>query len=235
VTATGGLSGDGDRFHRTLVLADERCSEGLVGAVGFYGPRLRVGYGSLGGWDPFGPDRLVTKSEGNVLYELDGQPCLQLYKTYLGEHAAGLPASALRFPLSVRDSYSQRQVVRTILGMSEENQSMTFAGDIPQGSYARLMKANFDRLVDGANGAASVAVTALGSGSPELAILISCVGRRLVLQQRTEEELETVRSVVGERATLTGFYSYGEICPTVPNASCELHNQTMTITTLLEV
>lgn len=234
VTVTGGLSGDGDRFSETLVIGDAPAEAGVAAIVGFYGDRLRVGYGSLGGWDPFGPERLVTRSAGNVLYELDGDSALKLYKKYLGEHAKGLPGSGLLFPLSLRGNDDSPGVVRTILSVSEAEQSLTFAGEIPQGSYARLMRANFDRLIDGAGGAARTSYEAVGSQTPDLALLISCVGRKMVLKQRIEEEIEGVRDVLGERAVLTGFYSYGEISPFTPDAKCALHNQTMTITTFAE-
>ncbi|MFZ5877284.1 MAG: FIST signal transduction protein [Nitrospirota bacterium] len=233
VTVTGGLSGDGARFQETLVAWDGPAEPNTIAVVGFYGNRLRVGYGSLGGWDSFGPERLVTRSAGNVLYELDGQSALALYKRYLDEHAQGLPATGLLFPLSLRSRDAETGVVRTILSIDEQKQSMTFAGDIPEGSYARLMKANFDRLIDGAVGAAKTSHHAIDSSS-ELALLISCVGRKMVLSQRIEEEVEGVRDVLGDRTILTGFYSYGEISPFTPGAKCELHNQTMTITTLSE-
>jgi hypothetical protein len=231
---TGGLSGDGDRFESTLVLLDGRPTPGAVVCLGLYGEGLRVGYASLGGWDPFGPERLITRSEGNVLYELDGQSALELYKTYLGEHAKELPASGLLFPLSIRIAEGDIPLVRTILAVDEQAQTMTFAGNVPQGAYARLMKANFDRLIDGAANAARTSFESVGSTSPELAILISCVGRKMVLKQRVDEEVEGVREVVGNATTFAGFYSYGEISPFTPNAKCELHNQTMTITTLSE-
>ena len=188
----------------------------------------------MGGWDPFGPERLITRSEGNILYELDDRSALGLYKEYLGDHAKELPSSALLFPLSIRSPDNPERLVRTILAVDDEAGSMTFAGDVPEGAYARFMKANFDRLVDGAYGAAQTSFEIGGSQSPDLAILISCVGRKLVLQQMIEDEVESVREVLGKRTTLTGFYSYGEICPSAPNASCDLHNQTMTITTILE-
>jgi len=232
VTITGGLSGDGDRFGETLVGLDAAPAPGRVLALGLAGERLRVGFGSLGGWDPFGPERRITRSEGNVLYELDGSSALALYKKYLGEHADRLPGSGLLFPLAIRTE-TREGVVRTILAVDEDEQSLTFAGDVPEGAYARLMKANFDRLIDGATGAASACAAGLGSSTPDLAILISCVGRKMVLKQRTEEEVEGVRDVLGSGATLAGFYSYGEISPGV-SGSCELHNQTMTITTLAE-
>ncbi len=234
VAVTGGLAGDAARFEKTMVCLDGQVNDSAVGAVGFYGKRLRVGYGSLGGWDPFGPDRLITRAEGNVLYELDGSSALALYKTYLGSHTADLPASGLLFPLSLRGENGDQRVVRTILGIDEEAQSMTFAGDIPQGGYAQLMKANFDRLIDGAQGAATACAPLVGSEAPDLAILISCVGRKLVLNQRTEEEVESVRDVLGESTVLSGFYSYGEIAPFMSSTKCELHNQTMTITTFSE-
>jgi hypothetical protein len=234
VAVTGGLAGDGPDFLHTVVCCNDTPMEGQILAVGFYGERLRIGYGSLGGWDPFGPERLITRSQRNVLYELDGHSALELYKQYLGEHAAGLPATALRFPLALRSEHEGYSVVRTVLGIDEKDQSMIFAGDMPEGTYARLMKANFDRLVDGAADAARAGLEGLGAFPPELAVLISCVGRKLVLKQRVEEEVESVREVLGQRPVLTGFYSYGEICPHGAVTRCELHNQTMTITAFSE-
>lgn len=233
VSVTGGLSADGERFQETAVLFGQAPQKNTVAAVGLYGTALKVGYGSLGGWDSFGPERQITKSKGNVLYELDGQSALALYKRYLGEHASGLPASGLLFPLSLRTHEASAPVVRTILSVNEADQSLTFAGNVPVGGYVRLMKANFDRLIDGAVGAGRISAEALG-GPVDLALLISCVGRRMVLQQRVEEEVEGVRDIVGPDAVLAGFYSYGEISPFTPLARCELHNQTMTVTTLSE-
>jgi hypothetical protein len=234
VSITGGLAGDGERFEETLVCWDGHPQNKTVAAVGLYGDKLRIGYASQGGWDPFGPERIITKAKGNVLYELDGKSALDLYKLYLGEQAAGLPATGLLFPLSIRTKDSQTSLVRTILSVNEEEQSMTFAGDVPEGSYARLMKANFDRLIDGAIGAATKSYEAIGSFSPELAILISCVGRKMILKQRTEEEIEGVRDILGEKTVMTGFYSYGELSPFNQGGICALHNQTMTITLLSE-
>lgn len=234
VTVTGGLSGDGARFQETLVFWDGEPEEHVIVALGLYGSRLKVGYGSLGGWDPFGPERLITRAKGNVLYELDGNSALELYKTYLGAHATGLPATGLLFPLSIRTKERDTAVVRTILSVSDAEQSMTFAGDVPEGTYARFMKANIDRLIDGAAGAAKTSYEAAGATSPDLAVLVSCIGRKLVLKQRTEEEVEGVRDILGDQTVLTGFYSYGEIAPFTPGARCDLHNQTMTITTFSE-
>ena len=233
VAMTGGLAGDADRFVETLVVHNDVCMPGTVVAVGFYGETLRVGYGSRGGWDAFGPERLITSSKGNVLYELDGRSALDLYKQYLGKHAAGLPATGLLFPLSLRLEDEDQRLVRTILAVDEQAGSLTFAGDVPEGAYGQLMKANFDRLVQGAMDAASIGAHT-GAAAPDLVICISCVGRRMILQQMAEEEVEGVQKIFGPSATLAGFYSYGEIAPFQQSGRCELHNQTMTITTFSE-
>jgi hypothetical protein len=234
VPVTGGLAGDGARFGETLVLTEDIARPKMVAAVGLYGRRLQVRFGSMGGWDPFGPDRIITRSQGNVLLELDGRPALSLYKQYLGDHARGLPATGLLFPLSIRAQAGDAAVVRTIQAVDERLQSMTFAGDVPEGASARLSKANVERLIDGAIDAARICREPVGTSPASLAILISCVGRKLVMKQRVEEEVEGVREILGERTILAGFYSYGEIAPSCAGATCSLHNQTMTITTLAE-
>ncbi|MDH3729589.1 MAG: FIST C-terminal domain-containing protein [Acidimicrobiia bacterium] len=233
VIVTGGLAGDNDRFERTWVLSDNQLKTNHVVAVGFYGDSVRIGHGSKGGWDIFGPERVVTRSEGNVLYELDGRPALELYKEYLGGLAEELPASGLLFPLAIRgaDEAPDDRLVRTILAVDEEAQSLTFAGDIPEGSLSQLMRANFDRVIGGAEAAAEAA--ALNQSGQVVCLSISCVGRRLVLGERIEEEVEAVLDVMPPDTLQVGFYSYGELSPFASGA-CDLHNQTMTLTTIAE-
>ncbi len=234
VSVTGGLAGDGGRFEETLIYADAPARSGIITAVGFYGRYIRVGYGSQGGWDPFGPVRRITKSKGNVLLELDSQSALSLYKRYLGEHAANLPASGLLFPLHLQGDENSTPVVRTLLAVEERGQSMTFAGDVAQGSFVQFMHANCDGLTGGARGAAEAACHGPAEGKVQLALLISCVGRKLVLKDRVAEEVDAVRQILGPQVATAGFYSYGEICPFTHSGKCELHNQTMTVTTLGE-
>ncbi|OGB22857.1 MAG: hypothetical protein A3I66_13240 [Burkholderiales bacterium RIFCSPLOWO2_02_FULL_57_36] len=234
VVVTGGLAADGDRFQRTWVIRDGKPETGIVTAAGFYGDSLQITHGSRGGWDSFGPERRVTRSQGNILYELDGRSALSLYKEYLGDLAAGLPANGLLFPLSIRqDAADSRELIRTVLAVDEATQSMTFAGDVPKGYLAQLMRANFDRLLDGASMAAEQARDNMAIAGPMLAVAISCVGRRLVLGERIEEETELTLQHLPEGAQQVGFYSYGEISPCV-SGMCDLHNQTMTITTFSE-
>ena len=236
VSITGGLAGDGSRFVRTYVGLNSLPEPGgMVAAVGFYGNDLKIGHGSFGGWDEFGPERTITRSDKNILYEIDDRNALSLYKEYLGPYQAELPGSALLFPLSLREPHSDESLVRTILSINEHERSMCFAGNLPKGSRVRLMKANFDKLVDGSSIAARTCFTGLSSSVPELAILISCVGRKLILKDRTDEEVIAVKKIFDHPLPMAGFYSYGEISPFNPNTKCELHNQTMTITTFSEM
>ncbi len=239
VPVTGGLAGDGAKFQETLVGADCEPRKQTVAAVGFYGPSVRIGHGSAGGWDDFGPRRRITRSRGNVLFELDGKPALDLYEWYLGEDdVKGLPGTALLFPLRIRNpERPDHDIVRTILAVDHKARSMTFAGDVPEGWVAQLMRGNFDRLAAGAARAARQAA----AGKPEtrsgdeVAVLVSCIGRRLLMGQHTIDEVEAASAELGTDVSRLGFYSYGEISPHGASGVCELHNQTMTVTTISEV
>ncbi len=228
---TGGLAGDGGAFSRTYVLDDAGLSAQRVVALGLYGERVCFAHGSFGGWSPFGPARKVTRSHSNVLYELDGEPALTVYKKYLGEHAKGLPASGLLFPFAMLGSdHNEVGLIRTILGVDEAQGSLTLAGEIDPDGYLKLMHASTDALVDGAEAAAQAAQDMRAGDGQGLALLVSCVGRKLVMGGRVDEEVEAVADVFGTGATITGFYSYGEISPFTKAVDCKLHNQTMTIT-----
>jgi hypothetical protein len=209
-----------------------------VVAIGFYGKAIRIGHGSAGGWDLFGPRRQVTRSAGNVLFELDGEPALDLYERYLGpEDSKGLPGSALLFPIQVHDAaHPDSAVVRTVLAIDKDARSMTFAGDVPQGWTAQLMHGNFDHLAEGAADAGRQARAGLGAsdGDSQFSLLISCIGRRLLMGQRTSDEVEAAGTELGGKTLKLGFYSYGEISPHAKSGVCELHNQTMTVTLFAE-
>ncbi len=234
VPITGGLAGDAARFQSTLVGLDGPAVSGKIVGIGLYGSNLKISHGSMGGWDMFGPERTITKSTANMVYEIDDKDAIELYKTYLGKYADELPGSALLFPLSVTLPGSNEPVVRTILSIDTEHKAMVFAGDVPVGAKVRFMKANFDKLVDAAAQASNIAFTMNLKETPKLALLISCVGRKLILDNRIEEEVLAVSEAFGSGTLLTGFYSYGEISPFTANTSCQLHNQTMTITTFDE-
>lgn len=230
----GGIAGDSLNFQKTLVGVNENPKEGEIAVIGFYGNHLKFGFGCEGGWTDFGPEREVTHSEKNVLYKIGDHFALDLYKEYLGQYADDLPGSALYFPLSMKESPDASPIVRTILSINEEEKSMTFAGDIPQGALVKLMKGNFDKLIDASFTAAKATMDNIAK-EPQLVMAVSCVGRKIVLDNRIEEEIEILKDIYGENTFLFGFYSYGEISPLVKHKPCELHNQTISLTTMVEI
>lgn len=233
VTVTGGLAADGTNFGDTWTLVNGMPQQRMVTAVGFYGDAVKVSFGSKGGWDLFGPERLVTKSVNNVVYELDEQPALALYKEYLGELVVDLPASGLMFPLALKMPAGEEPIVRTLLGINEDEQSLIFAGDVPEGMTTQLMRANFDRLIKGAAQAAEQTLQEPVASGDYLSIAISCVGRKIILKERIDEEVEATLDGLPANTQQVGFYSYGELSPTGA-LSCRLHNQTMTLTLISE-
>lgn len=233
VNVSGGLAGDNGKFEKTLVIdQNNQFSPSCISVIGFYGDSIKSSTGSYGGWDSFGIDRVVTKSKENVVYEIDNQPALDLYKSYLGDMSEQLPGSALFFPLEMRIDEKSDLLVRTILGVSEADKSMTFAGNIPEGASVRLMKTNVNRVIDGAEKAAVIANKE--KLDAELVLMVSCVGRKLVLKQLVQDEIEAVVMEFPDATSFTGFYSYGELLKSGFSDNCELHNQTMTITVLSE-
>ena len=231
VPVTGGLAGDGDRFGESWVMANGPARQHQLVFVGFYG-KLDVSFGFSTGWKEFGPERKVTRSEKNVVYEIDYKPALDIYVSYLGELSDDLPSSGLRFPLSIKLTEQGASTVRTLLGVDWNEKSLTYAGDIPQGSLCKLMKTDVDSLID-ASAELAGELAASTANKSTLCLIVICVGRRLVMAQIAEEELDAIQKILGQDTTIFGFYSYGEITP-FESDYCSLHNQTTTLTLLSE-
>ena len=233
IPITGGLAGDNLEFAKSVVRVNSIAKSNRVVAVGFYGDSLTIESGCYSGWKEFGILRKITKSVDNIVYEIDNKPALELYKKYLGEYAKSLPKSALNFPISIKSPNSNNYIIRSVLGVDEKSNALIFAGDVPEGYQGRLMKSNVDNLLDGAM-VASKQIRKINYHTA-LGLVVSCVGRRLVLKQLTEEELEVISEELGENIELIGFYSYGEIAPFSDDLlSCNIHNQTMTLTVIYE-
>lgn len=238
MTISGGLAADGGQFRQTSTLGPDGIATDRIVAVGLYGNRIALSYGSFAGWEPFGPARKVTRCVDNVLFELDGVRALDIYKSYLGDYARDLPGSGLLFPFEMLGpGREQSKVFRTILGIDEAAGSLTLAGDIDPQGYLKLMHSSTDTLICGAETAAQLASDSArdsDTDAPRLALLVSCVGRKLVMGDRVDEEVEAVAGILGSRTTVCGFYSNGEIAGSGNGSDCRLHNQTMTITWLTE-
>ena len=232
IPITGGLAGDQFNFERTLVLSDGTAQECKALAIGFYGESLHVSIGCETGWKEFGAERIVTRSKGNIVYEIGNKPALKLYEDYLSEFIKDLPLSGLQFPLNVRNYEGDKEVVRVMMGINEDK-SLFFAGDVPQGSIVRLMKTDVNNLIEGAELSASLINQY--NDKPSLVLAVSCSGRRSVLKQMVDEELSVIQERLGKNSHLCGFYAFGELAPCSDNLlDCKLHNQTMTLTVIYE-
>ena len=225
VPISGGIAGDGAAFKETIVGANRAPRSNLVAAVGFNGPAIRIGNGSVGDWNVFGPRRTITKSEDNKLFELDGEPALDLYERYLGEDDVNnFPGFVLLFPPQISDpDRPNSNNVRTILGIDRVTLSIMFAGDMSKGSNDQLMRGTIDRLVAGSGSAAQQTNSTVGVDGGK-AIVVSCIGRRLMMGQRVIDEVEVAHEVLGSNRECIGFYSYGKISPHLTSGLCEFHN-----------
>jgi len=232
----GGMAGDGFNFSKTVQLFNDTVSDGLVIAVGLYGNSLIAATGVGLGWKPYGPPRKVTKSDKNVVLELDEKPALPLYNMYIGSHSAkGLPGSGLNFPFAIiEDGKRDIEKIRTLLAIDPKNNSLTFAGNVNEGETVRFCQSTHDRLVEGAGDAAHLVSNHANVNQTGLAICVSCVGRKGVMAELVTDEVKLVQQILGGQTAITGFYSYGEFAPRPDTSDSVLHNQTMTIGYLSE-
>lgn len=232
----GGMAGDGFNFSKTVQIFNETVGDGLVIAVGLYGNHLVAATGVGRGWKPYGPPRKVTKSEKNIVLELDGKPALPLYNLYIGAHSAkDLPGSGLKFPFAIiEEGKRDIEKIRTLLAIDPKTNSLTFAGNVDEGETVRFCQSTHDRLVEGAGDAAHLVKDNTNMNQTGLAVCVSCVGRKGVMADLVADEVKLVQQILGNQTAITGFYSYGEFAPRPDTSDSVLHNQTMTIGYLSE-
>lgn len=234
---TGGFTSEGVSTGQPGLYCNKKLPKGSAILIGFYGDLLQFSYAANTGWKSYGPIRKITKSDGDTLYELDNKPVLDLYKDFLGPFAHELPDIGLLYPMSVwaPDQEQSSALARTIIDVNEESKSLRTAGDVPEGSNVQFMITNIDMLVKGAETAAEKTFKVLKHTEPELALIMSCISRKFVMKQRSEEELDAVADILGKKVAYVGFYTWGEISPFGFNEKCFFQNQVMAITAIREL
>ena len=121
--------------------------------------------------------------------------------------------------------------IRTLLSIDANDSSLTFAGNIKEGEIVRLCQTNHDKLVGGAGAAANLVIDGLDAqktNQTDLALCVSCVGRKGVMEEQVVDEVKLAQQMLGPKTSVAGFYSYGKIAPR-PNTTGSEHNQTMII------
>lgn len=232
VSVSGGLAGDGANFSKTLVGLNSQIDQRMAVAIGLYGDHIDIGFGSHGGWSELGDSFIVTESAGREVLKLGNERAFDLYEQFLGDDADGLPGTALLYPVAVWLPGAEDYVVRTVFNIDEVRGSITLGEAVPKGTRLQFMRARFDDLLQGVKKAAEEAKRNL-SQTPELALMVSCIGRKLLFNQQIEEEISATHNVLGKDACIGGFYSYGEICP-VNKDLAALHHQMLTLTVFAE-
>ncbi len=237
VIICGGAAADSDRFLRTWQFYGPELLSDAVVAIGFSGD-FKIGLGVQSGWSPIGIARHVTRSSGHVLYELDGQPALDVYKRFFGKHVEKLPMVGIEYPLCLLDRSDPLEnpdysiILRASVSVNPQEGSVSFSGEIPEGSMVRLTCGDPKSTLEAAERAARMALLDLGDCDPALVFFFSCMARRIVLGRRIQEEAERVRGQIGIEVPLLGFYTYGEFCPTKRGGPNLIHNETATISVL---
>ena len=242
IRIAGGTAGDGANFKQTYQYSNERVlSDSLVG-VAFEGD-LHFATGVGCGWFPVGLTKEVTKAVGNVVYELDGQPALQVYEKFLGKHARYLPSVGVEYPLGLMGRYGDIEdnnyfLCRAIMAVDPQTGSITFAGDIPQGAKVKMTMGNEADIIGAVEKAAQSALNELQSDNPAVKpkaiFLYSCMARRIVLGSKTGKEILAIQKIVGGNVPIIGFYTYGEYAPIDKHGYSYFHNETATITIIGE-
>ncbi len=229
VVIGGGMAADDDRFEKTLIAANAPPSANMIAAIGFYGDDIRLTSACGDGWKEAGVEFKITASRMNKLYDLDGVPALELYEVNLGEQAQQLPMSGLSFPLRVCDPNNQNvSLVRTLLGIDRDVGMLTFAGNVPEGWMAQLMHAEpLDLISAAAEAAEGRNMDALADA--QVAILVSCIGRRLILGTQSGGEVMSLKNALGGSPAISGFYSYGEFATPTKHQKPRLFNQSITV------
>ncbi len=229
----GGLAGDSGKFVKTAVFHnDQTYSDHIIG-LGFYGENIDFSHSSKAGFRSFGGVRQITKANDHIVFEIDGQPALKVYKESLGKHADDLPSTGLMFPLALlNNQQSETGLIRAVLGVNEADQSINLAGDVDSGTFFKLMRAENQSLIGGAQGAAEK--VSKNATSDSIGILISCVARRMVMGDAVEDEIDAALAELKNCQNVAGFYAYGEFGPFFSLVDCQLHNQTMTVNVISE-
>jgi len=231
VIVSGGMAGDGGALgSSTKAGLDQVPCDGGAAAIGFYGQTMRISHGVAGGWDALGPLRHITRAEGSVVYELDGQPALDVYERLVGDAETN---ARLRHPFCIKpEADSQQDVIWEVVGVDRQNKGIVFIDQVPQGSWGQIMRGVDDHLVDGAAEAARKAVAEKPAGDA-LGLVVSCIGRKWVMGQHVGDETEAVQEVAADAPTI-GFFSYGEVAPHARTGVCTLHHASVSVTMLSE-
>jgi hypothetical protein len=240
----GGAAGDDFKFEKTYQYLDGIAYSGSVVGLGITGD-FKFGIGVKHGWIPIGMPRVVTKSSGSVLHELDGKPAIDIYDTYFGKEESAqlrtktLAKLAITYPLGMHVEGSDEMLIRDPITVDEHG-SITCAAEIPVGAEIQLMIGSREEAIVVAKEAAQNALAQLEGSPPKAVIIFNCIARNKIFGERSGEEISAIQEVIGADVPLIGFYTYGEQAPlggevrNIEQCKTAFHNETVVICVLAE-
>jgi hypothetical protein len=226
----GGSAGDDFLFQKTYQYFQGKVSTGTVPGILFDGS-IRFGIGVRHGWTPIGEPHRVTKSEGNILHEIDGKPAVGVYEDYFGKKSdelrkEPLARMAIMYPLGIVLPGAEEYLIRDPITVKEDG-SIVCAAEVPIDSQVSLMVGGKEEAIQAAR------VAAQQSASPSFSLNFNCIARNKVLGDRVGDEINAVKAVLGPRADIIGFYTYGEQAPLTgligKDCKSQFCNETMVI------
>ena len=231
----GGSAADDFGFTRTIQYFDGRAYGNSVPGILLAGP-ITVGIGARHGWQPLGKPRRVTRAEGNIVQELDGDLAVNLYETYFGKAAASLKSESLAdmtilYPMGMPIPEEEEYMLRNVLRVDRSG-SLVYAGEVPEGSEVRLMMGSKKKALEAAHRAAEQAKAALGDRPASFGLVFSSCSRSRLFGRQGEKEIQIIRQTLGERVPLIGFYDYGEQAPLTAagfRGRSYFHNETLVV------
>jgi hypothetical protein len=171
---------------------------------------------------PIGGERIVTRSEGNVIYEIDGKPATDVLKEYLPEDALTDERDWLQYAISLALSFKapnymkdEEYVVRGIPQLNLTDGSIIVQSDVEEGTSIWFSSRDVEKITTGLDRMATQIQEQLGGEQPELVFQFECVtrGQLMFREQEKLRLLKRFRQSVGPDVPWVGFYTIGEIGP----------------------
>ena len=229
-TVCGGLAGDQVQFQQTYQFCNGRVYSDAVPVLVLAGP-LRVATGVDSGWVPVGEDHWLTKTDGQVIFEIDGEPVKDVWTKYFGSFDIRGSRNQFCIYPDGAEGRESREYYLCAPSHFQDDGSLVTLNPIIQDGRIRFSDATRDQVLGGASHSASSAQAGF-AGTPDAALVFSCAGRHALLGTRIGSEIGLLQEHIGYGVPTIGFYTYGEICP-LPGSSTPYAHGTTFVTVLI--
>jgi len=228
VKVFGGLAGDDSLFKETFVFYNNNSINNGAAVLLLDGDKFESDGISTSGWIGLGAEKKITRSEGNVVYTIDDEPAMEVYKKYLDIKDEDLPGIGVEYPLLVyRDNGTN--VLRAVLQVNKENKSLIFAGTVEEGSTVKFSSSPGFEVIEQTK--KEISLKWKSNNTAEIIFIFSCMARHLAMGPNIEEEIKIAYQLW--QVPIAGFFTYGEIGVNYKGI-CDFHNETLALLLIKE-